>query len=390
MASSLVAFASSNSADGALTGWTNPTYAYNDDGVQYATREGTSKNTWYGTLFGFDLSTLPNNARLISITLEAQWHNSAADTSGPVFYLGAKSGGSEIGTADTDTTGQVADELLTHSVTGITVADLKATGANGFWAIVRFRRTDNTAHVASMDYVKVTVEYSNVLVVADASQDQAADNVSLTQHQIIVIQNAAQEQSADNIALVQHQKLVIQDASQDQVADNVVVTAHDPTTVLEIQDASQDQAADNLNLTQHQVLAVDDAAQDQAADNVDLTQHQVLVIQNASQDQATENIALTQHQVLAIDDASQDQATDNVILAAHAPGGVTLVIQDAVQNQSADNVTLATAGISTGHISSYHGGWYDAQRDQNDQAKQKTIQRQKRSKEREEEIALLK
>src|SRR4030042_5888976 len=106
MASPLSAFASSNAADGALTGWVNPTYVYSDDGVNFATREGTVKNTWYGTLFGFDLSSIPDGSTINSITLSAEWKNSANDTAGPVLYLGAKSGGSEGGTGASDTTGQ--------------------------------------------------------------------------------------------------------------------------------------------------------------------------------------------------------------------------------------------------------------------------------------------
>jgi len=160
VASPLSVFASSNSADGALAGWADPTYAYNDDGVQFATRVGTAKNTWYGTLFGFDLSSIPDNATIVSVILSAEWKNSSTDTNGPVLYLGAKSGGSEIGTANTDATGQTTFEVLSHSVTGLITSELKATGSSGFWAILRFRRTDNIAHTASVDYVKCVVEYT--------------------------------------------------------------------------------------------------------------------------------------------------------------------------------------------------------------------------------------
>ena len=56
-ATTISPFANSNAVDGSLGEWTNPTYAYNDDGVQFATRTGTVKNTWYGNLFGFDLNS---------------------------------------------------------------------------------------------------------------------------------------------------------------------------------------------------------------------------------------------------------------------------------------------------------------------------------------------
>ena len=37
---------------------------------------------------------------------------------------------------------------------------MKATGGQGFWAVLRFTRNDNTAHTASVDYVKITIDYS--------------------------------------------------------------------------------------------------------------------------------------------------------------------------------------------------------------------------------------
>ncbi|MFA6397746.1 MAG: chitobiase/beta-hexosaminidase C-terminal domain-containing protein [Candidatus Paceibacterota bacterium] len=153
-------YASSYSVDGTLGEWSNQTYVYSDDGTNFATRVGTVKNTWYGDLFGFDLSGIPDNSTINSVTITAEWKNSGNDTSGPVLYLGAQSGGAEVGTATSDTSGQNTFEVVTKVPTGLTTADLKATGANGFWAILRFRRTDNTAHTASVDYVKVVVDYT--------------------------------------------------------------------------------------------------------------------------------------------------------------------------------------------------------------------------------------
>lgn len=168
------AYASSNAADGALAGWTNPTNVYADDGT-YSTRQGTSKNTRYGTLFGFDLSELPDGATINGVTLSAEWHNSANDASGPVLLLGAKSGGEEVGSSN-DTTGQTGDEVFQYQPTGLTAAELKATGDSGFWAILRFRRTDNTAHTASCDYVYISIDYT-VPVVGTLSN--TLDNITL-------------------------------------------------------------------------------------------------------------------------------------------------------------------------------------------------------------------
>lgn len=169
----LSVFANSYAADGGLAGWTDPTNTYADDGV-YATRTGTTKSVVYGNLFGFDLSALPDTATINSVTITAKWHNSANDSAGPVLVLGAKSGGATKGLLN-DTSGQTADEVHSYSPTDLTAAQLKATGANGFWAILRFYRTDNTAHTASVDYVKVTIDYTDgaaeILGTADITLD---------------------------------------------------------------------------------------------------------------------------------------------------------------------------------------------------------------------------
>ncbi|MEK7609681.1 MAG: hypothetical protein AAB470_00990 [Patescibacteria group bacterium] len=178
LANTTTVYATSNSADGSLTGWTNPTYAYTDDGTNFTTRAGTVKNTWYGTLYGFDLSGIPDGSTINSVTITAEWKNSAADTNGPVLYLGAQSGGAEVGTATSDTSGQTTFELVTKSPAGLTAANLKATGASGFWAILRFRRTDNSTHTASVDYVKVAVDYTPI--VAPTVSTQAAGSVEAT------------------------------------------------------------------------------------------------------------------------------------------------------------------------------------------------------------------
>lgn len=381
MSTTLVKYASSNAADGSLTGWTTPTGTYVDDGF-YATREGTVKNTWYGTLFGFDLSSLPDVATLISVTLEAQWHNSAADTSGPVFLLGAKSGGSEVGSGTTDTSGQLADETVQYAPAGLTIANLKATGANGFWAILRFRRTDNTAHVASCDYVKCTVVYNLSLTIQDVAQTQSIESPVLTQHNVLAVDNVVQVQAVDSFQL--GVGLVISNVTQTQVIEELVLTAHEaaiqldidnviqtqavespaltqynvlaidnvvqtqsidvPTLVqhniLTIADVSQSQVAGGLDLVQHHVLAVQDVEQTQNAGTLDLTQHHVLAINDVVQEQVVDASDLTQHNILIIADVVQMQEVGEPTLAAHGPAGTELEIQNVTQAQSVENLDL--------------------------------------------------
>lgn len=171
--------------------WTNPTNVYSDN-TTYATRVGTTKNVVYGNIFSFDLSSLPDNATLNSVTLKAEWHNSTADTSGPVLSLGSKYNNT-LDTPTTDTTGQTGDEVLSHTVTGRTVAQLKSTGGTGFWAVLRFSRTDNTAHTAYCDYVRIEIDYSvsYVLQITAGSFTWTRNDAILTYIRKLILQITA-------------------------------------------------------------------------------------------------------------------------------------------------------------------------------------------------------
>jgi len=157
MASPLTVFASSNAADGALAGWSNPQNTYADD-TSFATRSAAA-GTLYGNLFGFDLSGVPDGATITSVTLLARFKGSASATD-IQFFLGAKSGGSEVGSGTTDTTQTTSEEDVTYQPAGLTAANLKATGANGFWAIARYSRSGATPRIGYIDYITCTVEYT--------------------------------------------------------------------------------------------------------------------------------------------------------------------------------------------------------------------------------------
>lgn len=81
------------------------------------------------------------------------------------------------------------------------------------------------------------------LTVADASQAQTADTITLTQVHQLVVADAAQAQSADGLVLTQVHVLSPADAVQSQMADNVTLTqVHN----LVIQSARQLQRADTI------------------------------------------------------------------------------------------------------------------------------------------------
>lgn len=83
--------------------------------------------------------------------------------------------------------------------------------------------------------------------------------------------------------------LVIQDATQAQAVDNLTLTQ---THNLTVQDAAQAQAVDTLTLTQTHILAIQDAVQAQNADNITLTQVHNLVINDARQTQTVDNVGI--------------------------------------------------------------------------------------------------
>lgn len=153
-------FANANAAVVA-GGWTSPTGAYSDDGA-YATA-APAKNGTISSDYGFPAFTsgdIPDGAGINSVTVEVQWKVS---TTGSIDTLGVQlhnPAGTALGSETTTTTATTADSVSTQQVTsGIPLADLRS--ANVVVARVRASRGNtNTAFTASLDYVKVTVDYT--------------------------------------------------------------------------------------------------------------------------------------------------------------------------------------------------------------------------------------
>jgi hypothetical protein len=149
-------FANSNAV--VTTGWTNPTNAYSDDGV-YATAlpaKNASVTSDYG-FANFTTTDIPTGSIINSVTLEIQYKASVTTSTGSVMGLQGVDNGT---LADTEATGGMVttDTLLTRTVSGVTLADLAAGLVK---ARVRGGRTSsNTAITWSVDYVKITVDWS--------------------------------------------------------------------------------------------------------------------------------------------------------------------------------------------------------------------------------------
>lgn len=151
-------FANANAV--VTTGWTSPTNAYADDGV-YATA-APGKNLSVTSDFGFPAFTtsdIPAGSTINSVTIEIQ-HKESTTASIATIGVQVNNNGTLLGTEQTDTTEPAADTLLTHQVTsGISLTDLQT--ANLVKGRVRAARGNtNTAYTASLDYVKITVNYT--------------------------------------------------------------------------------------------------------------------------------------------------------------------------------------------------------------------------------------
>lgn len=151
-----IAYPTSNAVD--VTGWTNPTQAYTDDGT-YATAT-PAKSSVVATRWGdFNLDTiLPSNAIVRSATVEVQWKVSATNSAGYSVGFQPYVSGSAIGSEFVNTTLGTADTIQSQTFFGITRSDLLN---STFKVRVRASRlTSNNAYTASLDYIKVTVVWT--------------------------------------------------------------------------------------------------------------------------------------------------------------------------------------------------------------------------------------
>ena len=173
MAVDLTKFCTSNAADGA--GYASPTNFYADDG-SYSTAAPNKNNTLAHYVSGFDFSAIGNGDTLNSVTVYIQFKYStdtASYTLGSQGYVGATAKGSEY----TNTNTPANDTDVNYTITGLTIADIKSAD---FKIRVRCSRGNtNTGSTQSIDYVKVTVNYTAV-VVATGTLSKTLDNTSLS------------------------------------------------------------------------------------------------------------------------------------------------------------------------------------------------------------------
>lgn len=151
-------FANANTV--VTTGWTSPTNAYADD-TSYATA-APGKNADITTDWGFPAfatGDIPDGVTINSVTAEVVYKSSVTNSANASLGLQLNNGGTLLGAEST--LGMVTtDTVATQQATaGIALADLRT--ANTVTLRVRgHRAASNTAITWSVDYVKLTVDYS--------------------------------------------------------------------------------------------------------------------------------------------------------------------------------------------------------------------------------------
>jgi hypothetical protein len=162
--------------------WSNATNIYSDDGV-YATTAGSRNTNWdiIGSSFGF---TIPAGSTINSVTCEIEYKLSTT-ASAHTNTLQMQYNGSLKGTAVTSTAEPTTDTKWTKSTNNgtWTVTELNNNLTQVLW---RVRRTSNTACTYSIDYMTVTVDYTEPTYDFSGSvTSSSSSNVTLTNNKSV-------------------------------------------------------------------------------------------------------------------------------------------------------------------------------------------------------------
>lgn len=159
----LTKFPTANTAASGFDGsWTNPNNAHADDGV-YATAAPANRNHEWATFWhGFDFSAIADGSTINSVTVEVEFFVSTTSSVATLRTSAwadhsAGAATTQIGTNSDDATEPAADKVVSFTIPA-TLAQLKA---SGFAIQVQAMRGNSTTAVTfSLDYAKVTVDYT--------------------------------------------------------------------------------------------------------------------------------------------------------------------------------------------------------------------------------------
>ena len=148
-------FASANAV--VTTGWTSPTNAYADD-TSYATAS-PGRNVTVNSDFKFaDFASgdIPDGSTINSVTITARaWGSNATYmTEG----IRGRVSGADNGTEGTTTS--TTEVTISCTLSGVTLADLRAASTTVFARVRASKGATNTTYTGSLDWVQITVDYT--------------------------------------------------------------------------------------------------------------------------------------------------------------------------------------------------------------------------------------
>lgn len=130
---------------------------------------------------------------------------------------------------------------------------------------------------------------NHVLIIADASQNNTVDAVSLTQSHFLEISSSFQANTLESIAASQSHALGIPNAAQgNSISAGIVSQSHK----IVIESPSQNNAVSSISVSPTQSLSIPSASHNNAVSAIEIFQRHVLRIVNTTQTNAAESMEI--------------------------------------------------------------------------------------------------
>ena len=236
--------------------WINPANAALSDN-SYATCVVTKNSAiskyLKATNFGFNLPNSIINGILVEVELKASG-GYIADYSARIVKGGIiQYGDDRWRSGQWPTTDTYENYGSSSDLWGVSW-DYSDINNSGFGFVLSCYNTDaDNDGTASIDHIRITVYYTVVLVIANASHTHSADASSpLVEHKTLAMADSAHSLNSDSIELIENILLVLADCNHTLLSDNLDLTqVHN----LSIADGGHTLASDSLTLTQlHNLL----------------------------------------------------------------------------------------------------------------------------------------
>jgi len=319
--------------------WGNPGYAIASDDSRAGCNEGNPPGATHylkATNFGF---AIPAGAQIDGIKVEAEIKHSSAnaayDNSIKLVKAGSyvgdnKARGSSVywPTSDTYVTWGGETDLwgTTWSVDEINNSGF-GVGISGAFSPAN--------SYGAIDHIRITVYYTVVLVIADASHAHSADDIVLTQVHNLTTQEAAHAHNADAASpLTQVHNLVMQASDHAHSADASSPLVEHKT--LAMADSAHSLNSDSIELIENILLVLADCNHTLLSDNLDLTQVHNLSIADGGHTLASDSLTLTQLHNLLINGCEHVLTSDVIVLLQN----YLLSVRDGHHNLTSNSFVL--------------------------------------------------